>query len=120
MRLAADEGVQKLFDSVYDKLGVMDAFIAEKNNAIDARLKSLKDDYINQFWTTIEEVYSGVSYHERQGLIWSALYKKDVFLNSVSGNKQMLSQGLAEIRKMLLDGILDEKEAMSAFRDNLD
>ena len=47
MRLAADEGVQKLFDSVYDKLGVMDAFIAEKNNAIDARLKSLKDDYIN-------------------------------------------------------------------------
>ena len=51
---------------------------------MNARLAELTDDFLKIFWETMEEIYQTVSYSERQGVMWKALYQKDAFIAGVT------------------------------------
>jgi hypothetical protein len=55
----------------------MDEVFAGKRAAMNEEVEHLTEDFLLEFWHTIEEVYNEVSYYERSGLIWKALYQKD-------------------------------------------
>ena len=67
------------------------------------------------FWNTIEEIYKEVSFYERQGLIWKALYGKDAFMAEVEAIRDWLLQGLDDIRAQLTGELADERAGMAAF-----
>ena len=92
----------------------MDQVIADKTSAINAVIDELIEDYIVIFWNTIEEIYKEISFYERQGLIWKALYGKDAFIAEVSGIRDWLLQGLADIRAQLVAELGAERSGFAA------
>ena len=56
----------------------------EQQASMNARLAELTDDFLKIFWETMEEIYQTVSYSERQGVMWKALYQKDAFIAGVT------------------------------------
>ena len=98
----ADQATADLNQEIADRIAEMDAVIAAKTDEINADIDELQEDYIVIFWNTIEEIYNEVSYYERQGLIWKALYGKDAFMAEVSAIRDMLIAGLGDIRATLV------------------
>jgi hypothetical protein len=52
----------------------LDSLIAGKQAEMSALLEKMTEDFLLEFWRTIEFIYGEVNYYERQGLIWKALY----------------------------------------------
>jgi hypothetical protein len=111
---AAANATNALDAEIQASLDNMDAVIADKTAAINAVIDELTEDYIVIFWNTIEEIYQEVSFYERQGLIWKALYGKDAFITEVSGIRDWLLSGLAEIRGQLAGELGDERSGFAA------
>ena len=103
-----------LDQEIADRLAQMDQVIADKRSAINAVIDELIDDYIVIFWNTIEEIYQEISFYERQGLIWKALYGKEAFIREVSDIRDMLLSGLDEIRAQLLAELSAERSGFAA------
>ena len=54
-----------------------------KREEIQKIIDDLTEDFVVVFWDTIEEIYHSVNYYERQGLVWKALYQKNLFLEDI-------------------------------------
>jgi hypothetical protein len=99
---------------IADRIADLDATIARHTADMNADIDELQEDYIVIFWNTIEEIYSAVSYYERQGLIWKALYGKDAFMAEVNGIRDWMRKGLAQTRKELVDSLGAERAGFAA------
>jgi len=99
---------------IADRIAEMDSTIARHTADMNADIDELQEDYIVIFWNTIEEIYNAVSYYERQGLIWKALYGKDAFMSEVNGIRDWMRQGLAETRTHLVDNLGAERTGFAA------
>jgi hypothetical protein len=62
----------------------MDTLNAQLIADMDARVAELVEEYLKIFWETIADIYSSVTYNERQGLVWKALYQKDAFVTAIN------------------------------------
>ena len=112
---AAANATADLDHEIADRLAQMDQLIADKTAAINAVIDELIEEYIVIFWNTIEEIYKEVSFYERQGLIWKALYGKDAFIAEVSAIRDWLLQGLDDIRAQLASELAAERSGMADF-----
>jgi hypothetical protein len=110
-----DSSTMNLNDSIADRIAHMDSVIAGKHADMDAIVAHLTEDFLLEFWKTIEEVYQEVNYYERQGLIWKALYTKDEFLAGIDGIRTWLFQGLADTRSALVAELNAERDLYTAF-----
>jgi len=104
-----------LDDAIQDKLAHLDGIIAAKNADMDAIVDHLTEDFLIEFWKTVQEAYAHVSYYERQGLIWKALYQKDAFIAGIDAIRNWLAQGLADTRATLVSELNAERTAMAGF-----
>jgi len=73
----ASEATAKVNAEIMYKLAHLDSIIEAKTEEMNDIVAHLTEDFLLVFWKTIEEVYAEVSYYERSGLIWKALYQKD-------------------------------------------
>jgi hypothetical protein len=110
-----DSSTKSLNDAITDRTAHMDAIIAGKQADMDAIVAHLTEDFLLEFWATIEMVYQEVSYYERQGLIWKALYQKDEFLAGIDAIRTWLFQGLADNRSMMVSELNAERDLYVAF-----
>jgi hypothetical protein len=106
---AAAQAIADLDAHIAAQIAEMDSVIAFKTNAIQEVVDTLYEDFIVIFWNTIEEIYKEVSYYERQGLIWKALYQKDAFMAEIHGLQNDLLTGLAAIRAQLVAELAAER-----------
>jgi hypothetical protein len=99
------------------KLAHLDSIIAAKQAEMNDIVDHLTEDFLLVFWKTIEEVYAEVSYYERSGLIWKALYQKDEFIAGIDGIRTWLFQGLADTRAELVASTNAERVELAKFID---
>jgi hypothetical protein len=97
------------------KLAHMDEVFAGKRAAMNAEVEHLTEDFLLEFWHTIEEIYDEVSYYERSGLIWKALYQKDKFLAAIDEIRNWMFTGLADTRALLVSQTNAERMAHVSF-----
>jgi len=117
----AAQATADLDQEIADRIAEMDKVIAVKTDDINAHIDLLEEDYIVIFWNTIEEIYSEVSYYERQGLIWKALYGKAAFMAEVSAIRDMLLMSLGDIRSHMVSQLGHERAGFAAdVADNRD
>ena len=99
---------------VDQKLAEMDMLVEEKKAAMNKKLEDLERKFIETFWKAIEAVYNTVKYHERQGLVWFALYQKDRFISTLDTVKDELYTELEKSQTLfmqeMVDGEKHEKE----------
>merc|ERR1711934_1284373 len=93
----------------------MDALEARLIAAMDARIAMLVQDYLKIFWETVEDIYQSVSYNERQGLIWKALYQKDAFVAAINAIREQMVQELSANHAQLVDQMNAERDGLAAF-----
>merc|ERR1719446_204447 len=92
----------------------MDALNAEQIAAMDARIAMLVEEYLKILWETVADIYSSVSYNERQGLIWKALYQKDAFVAGLNAIREDLVRQLGANKADLVAQMNAERVAMRA------
>jgi hypothetical protein len=93
----------------------MDALEARLIAAMDARIAMLVQDYLKIFWETVEDIYQSVSYNERQGLIWKALYQKDAFVAAINAIREQMVAELSANHAQLVDQMNAERDGLAAF-----
>ena len=79
----------------------MDGVIAQQIADANAEVDRLGDQYIQEFWDAAKEIFGPISYKEKSGLAWKALYQKEGFLDQVSNIRDKLVSDLNEIRRCL-------------------
>ena len=82
--LAAVETAAAMAGAIQANSDAMDALNAQLIADMDARVAELVEEYLKIFWDTIADIYSSVSYNERQGLVWKSLYQKDAFVAAIN------------------------------------
>ena len=73
---AAAHAAAEMDAAIQANSDAMDALNASQIADMDARIAMLVEEYLKIFWETVADIYSSVSYNERQGHIWKALYQK--------------------------------------------
>ena len=73
----------------------------EQEASMNARIEELTEDFLKLFWETAEEIYQTLNYHERQGLMWKALYQKDAFIAAVAQIRDEMVATLAANREQM-------------------
>ena len=112
---AAADAAAQMADAIQANNDAMDALEARLIAAMDARVAMLTEDYLKIFWETVEDIYQSVSYNERQGLIWKALYQKDAFVASINAIRNEMVQQLADNHAHLASQMNAERDALAAF-----
>ena len=103
----------------------------EQEAEMNARIEGLSENFLALFWGTAEEIYQTVNYHERQGLVWKALYQKDAFIAAVTqirdemvatlaANREQMAAELQaerlELEQFMADNTIDHSAAMEEMR----
>ena len=91
----------------------MQGLIDSKTADIDAEVARLEEDFIVIFWKTIKEINGNVSYYERQGLVWWALYNKQEFMTGIRDLRNMLVDGLNATRTQLMTELAAERDGFA-------
>jgi hypothetical protein len=112
---AAADAARTMADAIQANNYAMDALEARLIAAMDARIAMLTEDYLKIFWETVEDIYQSVSYNERQGLIWKALYQKDAFVASINAIRNEMVQQLADNHAQLASQMNAERDGLAAF-----
>ena len=112
---AAADAAAQMAAAIQQNSDDMDALNAALIAALDARLAMLNKEYLKIFWETIADIYQSVSYNERQGLIWKALYQKDAFIAAITAIRNQMVQDLAANKSQLVDQMNAERDALAAF-----
>jgi hypothetical protein len=112
---AAADAAGQMADAIQANNDAMDALEARLIAAMDARIAMLVQDYLKIFWETVEDIYQSVSYNERQGLIWKALYQKDAFVAAINAIREQMVSELAANHAQLVDEMNAERDGLAAF-----
>ena len=112
---AAADAAAQMAAAIQQNSDDMDALNQALIAALDARLAMLNEEYLKIFWETIADIYQSVSYNERQGLIWKALYQKDAFIAAITAIRNQMVQDLAANKSQLVDQMNAERDALAAF-----
>ena len=112
---AAADAAQQMADAIQANSDDMDALNSRLIAAMDARISMLTEEFLKIFWETVEDIYRSVSYNERQGLIWKALYQKDAFIAAVTAIRDEMVQQLADNKSQLVDQMNAERDGLAAF-----
>ena len=112
---AAADAAGQMSAAIQANNDAMDALEARLIAAMDARIAMLVEDYLKIFWETVEDIYQSVSYNERQGLVWKALYQKDAFVASINAIRNEMVETLAENHSQLVVEMNAERDGLAAF-----
>ena len=93
----------------------MDALNTQLIADMDARVAELVEEYLKIFWDTVADIYSSVSYNERQGLVWKALYQKDAFVAAINAIRDDLVAQLGANKSTLVQEMNAERDGLAAF-----
>ena len=112
---AAAAAAQEMSLAIAAKSEEMDQLNAALISALNDRLAMLNEDYLKIFWETMTDIYQSVSYNERQGLIWKALYQKDAFIAAITAIRDQMVEDLAANKRQLVEEMNAERDALAAF-----
>ena len=96
----------------------MDQVIAQQILDANAEVDRYADRYIQEFWDAAKDIFGPISYKEKSGLAWKALYQKEGFLDQIGDIRDQLVANLNEIRRCLMEEALACKAGLADFKTN--
>ena len=96
----------------------MDQVIAQQILDANAEVDRYADRYIQEFWDAAKDIFGPISYKEKSGLAWKALYQKEGFLDQIGDIRDQLVANLNEIRRCLMEEALACKAGLADFETN--